>query len=52
MTQRMTLITPEYIRTRALEYDWTAYYLTSEIAPDTLKKLLYYHLAKKKNPVV
>src|SRR5439155_2380904 len=51
VTQRMCLITPEYIKARADNYDWTAYYLTSEFTAQELRPLLFNHLATKKNPV-
>ena len=41
--QRMTLLTPDYVRVDAKRYNWVAYFLTSELDPEVVKDLLYDH---------
>jgi hypothetical protein len=41
--QRMTLLTPHLMRVDARNYNWTAYYLTREIDPQVVLKLLRQH---------
>jgi predicted esterase len=41
--QRLTLLTPQYARVEAKRYNWTAYFLTSEMDPEVVKDLLYNH---------
>jgi hypothetical protein len=41
--QRMTLLTPHLMRVDARTYNWTAYYLTREIDPQVVLKLLRQH---------
>src|SRR5436190_21167106 len=43
--QRITILTPEYFRVQSLTYKWLPHYMTSELDPDTLRKMLHWHLA-------
>jgi pimeloyl-ACP methyl ester carboxylesterase len=46
--QRATLLTPERLRVDGYGVDWIAYYSTRELGVDTIRTLLYQHLAKGK----
>src|SRR5262249_25495672 len=50
--QRLGLLTPHYARVDALQYNWSAYYLTSELGGDAVQGLLYKHpdLKNKTDP--
>jgi pimeloyl-ACP methyl ester carboxylesterase len=50
--QRLTELTPYYIRVDALKYHWTSYYLTRELGLETVRKLLAQHpdLKEKGDP--
>ncbi|MFN4257933.1 MAG: hypothetical protein ACK4RK_01445 [Gemmataceae bacterium] len=41
--QRLTILTPHYVRIDALKYHWTSFYMTSELGPNTVRYLLHYH---------
>jgi predicted esterase len=41
--QRLTILTPEYARVDGKRYNWTAYFMTSEMDPEVVKDLLYSH---------
>src|SRR5207244_1888272 len=41
--QRLTLLTPHLMRVDALRYNWTAYYLTRELDPEAVRKVLVQH---------
>lgn len=47
--QRLTLLTPTFVRVDAHRFDWTQYHLTSELEPETVRKLLldYYDRRRK-----
>jgi predicted esterase len=47
--QRLTILTPQYLRVDALRYNWNVYYKTTEFSPDTIRNLLSPHLAKSKD---
>jgi hypothetical protein len=42
-TQRLTELTPYYVRVDSLKYNWTSYYLTRELGPEAVRKLLAQH---------
>jgi predicted esterase len=44
--QRLTQLSPHYLRLEAKFWDWSAYYLTGEFPPEALRTLLYFHLAR------
>ena len=48
LTQRMTLITPEFVRVKTYEVEWHQYFLTSEIPPDKLRSIILSHPRVKK----
>jgi pimeloyl-ACP methyl ester carboxylesterase len=41
--QHLSLLTPKVARIDARDYNWTTYYLTSELDPDAVRKLLVQH---------
>lgn len=41
--QRLVLLTPEFACVEAKTYDWTAFFMTSEMDPEVVKDLLYSH---------
>lgn len=43
IVQRLTKLTPEFARVDAKTYDWTAFFMTSEMDPEVVKDLLYSH---------
>jgi dienelactone hydrolase len=43
IAQRLTKLTPDYACVEAKLYDWSAYFMTSEMDPEVLKDLLYSH---------
>jgi hypothetical protein len=45
--QRVNELSPRYLRLDALFYRWTAYHLTREFDPDTMRTLLYQLLDRK-----
>lgn len=47
--QRITLMTPHFVRVDSLRYAWTSFYLTRELGPDMAKKLLSNHPELKLN---
>jgi hypothetical protein len=49
--QRLTELTPYSMRLQARYWDWTAFYLTREFDPDTLRTLLYYHYGRKNQKI-
>jgi predicted esterase len=47
--QRMTLLTPNVMRVEGLSYNWVAYYLTRELEPEVVRKLLHQHFGSLVN---
>jgi pimeloyl-ACP methyl ester carboxylesterase len=41
--QRLTELTPYYVRVDALKYNWVSFYLTRELGPEAVRKLLAQH---------
>jgi hypothetical protein len=41
--QRMTALTPQFVKVDALKYNWTAFYQTSELGPEIVRTLLQQH---------
>jgi hypothetical protein len=41
VTQKLGLLTPQYLRVDALKRTWSAYYMTTEFSPATVRSLLY-----------
>jgi hypothetical protein len=39
--QKLGLLTPHYLRVDARKYEWSAYYMTTEFTPATIRSLLY-----------
>lgn len=50
--QRLTFLSPEYLRVDAVRFDWIAYYKTRELDPQTIRTLIQNHhiLTKKADP--
>jgi pimeloyl-ACP methyl ester carboxylesterase len=48
--QRLTLLTPTYVRIDALTYNWVSYYLTSELGPDAVRGLIFQYRQQKPLP--
>jgi hypothetical protein len=46
--QRVTFLTPHFLRLDAVGADWNAYHLTSEFGPQTLRDLLNFHIQRPK----
>jgi pimeloyl-ACP methyl ester carboxylesterase len=46
--QRITALTPHYVRLDAKGVDWNAFHLTSEFSPEVLKELLDAHMKRPK----
>jgi pimeloyl-ACP methyl ester carboxylesterase len=47
--QHLSLLTPKVVRIDARDYNWTIYYLTQELDPDVVRKLLVQHPDLKLN---
>jgi hypothetical protein len=43
IAQHLSQLTPQYARVEARSYKWIAYFATSELEPDVVKRLLYNH---------